>query len=286
LEAIHKENEWLEHAIDAHGLDAVISDNRYGLYSDRIPSIFITHQLRIQTGIGEKADNFLQKFNYHFIDEFSACWIPDTDDFFNLSGDLSHPERKPSIPLSYIGPLTRFTPAEDKQDHKHILLLLSGPEPQRTMLEEALLMQLQSYEGSVMVVRGLPGTDIPISVPVPSHFQVVNHLPAHALAAAISDASFVIGRCGYSTVMDLMALQKRSILIPTPGQTEQEYLATHLMEKGMAFCLPQEGLDINTALALAQDFVYAFPDANDGQILRGAITKLKESVGKPKEVVS
>src|SRR6476620_11024513 len=87
LDAIHQENEWLEDIIDRHQIDAVISDNRYGLYSDRIPSVFITHQLLIKTNLGEKADRFLQKFNYHFVNDYSACWVPDIeDDTINLAG--------------------------------------------------------------------------------------------------------------------------------------------------------------------------------------------------------
>jgi predicted glycosyltransferase len=286
LEAINKENDWLDHAIEAHRINAVISDNRYGLYSDRVPTVFMTHQLRIQTSLGEKADNFLQKFNYHFVEEFGACWVPDTDDFFNLSGALSHPERMPSIPVSYLGPLTRFTPSEDKNSDKHLLVLLSGPEPQRTLLENLLLTQLQTYSKPVMVVRGLPGNEAHPIPALPPHFTIMDHLPAKELEVAIQDASFVIGRCGYSTVMDLMALQKKSILIPTPGQTEQEYLSVHLMEKGMAFCLPQEGLDIKMALGIANEYVYAFPEYNSDPSLTQAVSQLKLQTRQSKEVVS
>jgi uncharacterized protein (TIGR00661 family) len=285
LDAIHQENEWVEAAIDQYQLDAVISDNRYGLYSDRIPSVFITHQLRIQTSLGEKADNFLQKFNYHFVDEFSACWVPDSEDpFWNLSGSLSHPERKPAIPVHYVGPLSRFHSHTAVTANKHLLVILSGPEPQRTVLEEILLTQLRSYNGPVLIVRGLPGVTNPPPV-APAHFTILNHLPAQALETAIREASLVISRCGYSTVMDLVALQKKSILIPTPGQTEQEYLAQHLTEKALAFCVTQEGLDIITALALANEFVYHFPELENSSALQHAVSQLLSQVGKFKQVV-
>jgi len=284
MDAIHKENEWIEYAIDAHRLDAVISDNRYGLYSDRIPSVFITHQLRIQTSLGEKADNFLQKFNYHFIDEFTACWIPDTADEYNLSGILSHPAKLPAAPVTYIGPLTRFTPAASNLESKHLLVLLSGPEPQRTLLEEQLMAQLRNYKSPVLFVRGLPGNgNLPTMAP--AHFTMVNHLPAAELETAIKEASFVIGRCGYSTVMDLVALQKKSILIPTPGQTEQEYLAAHLTASGIAFCIQQDGPDIQTALALAEDFVYHFPEITDNTSMKSAVAQLLAQVKQSKETV-
>jgi UDP-N-acetylglucosamine:LPS N-acetylglucosamine transferase len=105
------------------------------------------------------------------------------------------------------------------------------------------------------------------------------------LEAAIREASLVISRCGYSTVMDLVALQKKSILIPTPGQTEQEYLAQHLTEKALAFCVPQDGLDIVTAMALAQEFVYHFPEFETGNALQKAISQLLVHVNNCKEAV-
>ena len=278
LEAIHLENEWLEEAIDTHHFDAVISDNRYGLYTDRIPSVFITHQLLIKTSLGDTADRFLQKFNYHFVDDYSTCWVPDVADAaINLAGELSHPAVMPKVPVRYIGPLSRFQYKGEAGAEKHLLLLLSGPEPQRTLLEERLLAQVAQYSGPVLLVRGLPG-ETTINLQAPAHVTVVNHLDAAALELAIREASFVVARCGYSTVMDLMALQKKSILIPTPGQTEQEYLATHLIAQGAALCMEQEHFDLMTALALAQEFNYYFPEPTGDDALQVAVASFVQQI--------
>jgi uncharacterized protein (TIGR00661 family) len=283
LEAINKENEWLEEAIDTYDLDAVISDNRYGLYTDRIPSVFITHQLLIKTSLGDKADRFLQKFNYHFVDDYSQCWVPDVDDpTINLAGELAHPAVKPKVPVSYIGPLSRFQYTGESFTEKHLLFLLSGPEPQRTLLEQSLLAQVGSITAPVLLVRGLPG-ETAIDLEVPPHVSVVNHLDASALEQAVKEAVYIIARCGYSTVMDLMALQKKSILIPTPGQTEQEYLAGHLISQGMALCMEQEQFDLAAALGLAQEFNYYFPEPTDDTTLQTAVASFVQQIVLKKE---
>ncbi len=148
-------------------------------------------------------------------------------------------------------------------------MLLSGPEPQRTILENLLLEQLKDHSGPVVLVRGLPGSNEKIKAP--AHVVVYNHLTAGALQQKISEASFIISRCGYSTVMDLAALQKKSILIPTPGQTEQEYLATHLMKMNFALCIEQKKFDLRKALALASAFDYQLQNFN-------TVTKLNDVV--------
>jgi uncharacterized protein (TIGR00661 family) len=285
LEAINKENDWLDEVIDTYAIDGVISDNRYGLYSDKVPAVFITHQLLIKTTMGEKADRFLQKFNYHFIDEYTACWVPDVaDEAVNLAGDLSHPVNQPAIPLHYIGPLSRLQRPVAYTSDKHLLILLSGPEPQRSLLEEILVKQLEAYTAPALLVRGLPGqTDINITVP--AHVQVVNHLPTSELEQAIAEASYVIARCGYSTVMDLVALQKKSILIPTPGQTEQEYLAAHLIEQGTAFCMMQEHFDLQQALELANEYNYYFPEPETTTSLSNVISAFVLEIISKKEKV-
>jgi len=283
LEAIHLENEWLEEAIDKYHFDAVISDNRYGLYTDRIPSVFITHQLLIKTSLGDKADRFLQKFNYHFVEDYHTCWVPDVEDpTINLAGELSHPAVLPKVPVHYIGPLSRFQPTAEAIEEKHLLFLLSGPEPQRTLLEERLLAQVTQYSGPVLLVRGLPG-ETAINIEAPANVSVVNHLDAAALERAILESSFVVARCGYSTVMDLMALQKRSILIPTPGQTEQAYLATHLIAQGKALCMEQEAFDLMAALALAQEYSYYFPEPGTATALPQAVAALMQQIVVKKE---
>src|SRR5438270_1451778 len=238
LLAIRYEHKWLKKIIQQYGINEIISDNRYGLYSYSIPSFFITHQLLIKTPFGKKADAFLQKLNYRFINRFTECWVPDFEKEDNLAGELSHPSIYPGIPVRYIGPLSRFHIPSNLPEEKHMLALLSGPEPQRTIFEKKILHQLINYDKEVVLVRGLPGCKEKLHVG--KNIKVFNHLPAKDLEKALLESSVIIARCGYSTIMDVITLRKRSILIPTPGQTEQEYLAKNLQQKNLSISIKKE----------------------------------------------
>jgi UDP:flavonoid glycosyltransferase YjiC (YdhE family) len=261
LAAIEAEQEWLQKAVKDHNITAIISDNRYGLHHKEVHSVFITHQLLIKTGLGKWMDEILQDQNYGYINRFDECWIPDVEGEDNLAGELSHPEAKPVIPFHYIGPLTRFNSDGHESSNQHLLIILSGPEPQRTLLEEIILSQINDVSNPVVLVRGLPDTNETIEAP--SHVKVYNHIAAQELEQLIRDASLVISRCGYSTVMDLVTLKKKSILIPTPGQTEQEYLAKYLMKKGAAFFVEQDKFRLMNVLELANNFNYTLPNISD-----------------------
>jgi UDP-N-acetylglucosamine transferase subunit ALG13 len=257
LRAIRSENAWLQQKIREHQLEAIISDNRYGLHHPEIPSYFITHQLNIKTGWGKWSEKKLRDWNYRFINRFKECWVPDTKGNDNLAGELSHPDKFPTIPTRYIGPLSRFSLPRSRSVSRSesILILLSGPEPQRSMLERKIINDLVNYDGEATVVRGLPtGTSF---IPSSDRLRFYNHLPTAELQKEIENASLVIARSGYSTIMDLATLGKKSILIPTPGQTEQEYLAKYLAAKKMAICIPQKDFSLPKALAEAQQFTFA-----------------------------
>lgn len=279
ISAIDDENEMIDEIIAQHQVNGIISDNRFGLYHENIPSVFITHQLLIKTNLGHTVDEYLQKINYSFINKFTECWVPDHQGKNNLAGELSHPAKLPVIPTKYIGPLSRFENHATGKE-KHLLILLSGPEPQRTILEELILEQLKSYQEAVVVVRGLPGEE---NIPgVPSNVEVINHLPANQLNEKILDAWMVIARCGYSTVMDLSILGKKSILIPTPGQTEQEYLSRHLMQTNFALCIEQQKFKLIPALGLARNFQYSF-HSNQGSGIEEAVSGFLKVVSVSKE---
>lgn len=256
---VNREKAWLRSWVRRERPDLIISDNRYGLYSSEAVSIFITHQLLIRTPFGPVADRLLQRMNYSFINRFSLCWVPDVEGPDGLAGELSHPAKLPSIPVHYIGWLSRFGEegaavgrgmGEEGPAVFDLLVLLSGPEPQRSLLEKKILEQVADYAGRTVLVRGLPGGAI---LSAPSRVTVYDHLPAAELEVLIRSAGQVITRSGYSTVMDLMRLGKRAILIPTPGQTEQEYLGNYLAAKGWAICVEQDGFYLPDAMALARD---------------------------------
>lgn len=276
--AIREEQAWLENAVQQYQLDAVISDNRYGLHHPSIPSVFITHQLLIKSGWGKWTEKILQKNNYRFINKFSRCWVPDAEGPENLAGELSHPERMPGLPVQYIGVLSRFTDKHIPERKDHLLLLLSGPEPQRSLLENKFIKEIGHYSGTATVVRGLPGQSMLIPSTNMIHFY--NHLSAEELNAAMEEADLVICRSGYSSIMDAMVLRKKCVLIPTPGQTEQEYLGSSLMNKGLAVSIRQSDFTLEGALAAARNFNYRIPPATNSDPLLKAIDTLLHQVGE------
>ena len=256
LQSIKEENSWLKEQVSTYKFDAVISDNRYGLYHKEIFSVFITHQLCIKSALGKWSEKLLQKWNYKLIDRFNECWIPDEQGKDNLAGELSHPATLPAIPVKYIGGLSRFEKNETREIKDHLLIILSGPEPQRTILENKIIDEVVNYNGTATIVRGLPAEKNIIPSTNTIHFY--NHLSSEAMNHQAMKAEFIIGRSGYSTVMDIAALQKKSILIPTPGQTEQEYLADHLKKKRFAFCIKQNDLSLLKNIEEAGRFEYRF----------------------------
>ena len=271
---IRQEHDWLQEQVRQHPIDVIISDNRYGLYHKKIPSVLLTHQLRVRTPLGRWGDWFARFVNYRWIRNFGACWVPDFEPDKGLAGLLSHPEKETPFAKTYVGPISRMSknPAVLPKDSK-LLILLSGPEPQRSLFENKLIDQLATSHFQATVVRGLPATAS--QIPSTNHLRFFNHLAAEDLSKEMQEAEWVISRCGYSTIMDLASLQKKSILVPTPGQAEQEYLAGYLQEKGMALCIPQRTFDLAAAIALAGSGNWRWPEGSyDGAPLRQAIDEL------------
>ncbi len=254
LRTIKEENKWLKEQVSKFGFEAVISDNRYGLYHEKAFSVFITHQLYIKSSLGKWSEKVLQQWNYKFINRFHECWIPDEKGENNLAGALSHPAKLPSIPTKYICPLSRFERKNIDEIKNHLLIILSGPEPQRTILENKVVDQIVNYLATATIVRGLPGERNIIPSTNTIHFY--NHLSSEELNNEAMKAEFIISRSGYSTVMDIAALRKKSILIPTPGQTEQEYLGSYLMKKQFSFCVDQNNFSLLKNVEEARNFEY------------------------------
>jgi hypothetical protein len=262
LKSIRHENKWLKEQVELNKFDFIISDNRYGLYHKNVHSIFITHQLLIKTPFGKWSEKILQYWNYKFINRFDECWIPDEGGEVNFAGELSHPEKLPSIPIKYIGTLSRLEKISLEEQKDHLLIVLSGPEPQRSFLEEKIKGQIASYTGTATIVRGLPSSNevLPSSKAVTFY----HHLSAEMMNKEMARAEFVISRSGYSTIMDIAAMNKNSILIPTPEQTEQEYLASYLMKKKFAYCVSQKEFSLIQSIEKAKAFQYIINTMPEG----------------------
>lgn len=257
---IFHEKRWLKNTIKKYNINAIISDNRFGMHNKNIPSVYITHQLYIKTG-NLFIERIAQKVHFHFIKKFTFCWVPDQEKN-GLAGELSHPKALPGK-ITYIGPLTRFSKISNSKEVYDLLIILSGPEPQRTIFENEILEQLKTVEGKIFLVRGLPDEDYKLT-----NFNNViieNHLNANQLNEIIEKSKIVLCRSGYTSVMDLSVLQKKSILIPTPGQTEQEYLAKYLMEKGYFFSVQQKDFSIRKTLEQTNRFNFKTPNIDTNQ---------------------
>ena len=255
LLSVYREHQWLKKVVKQYEIDAVIADNRFGLYHSRIPCIYITHQLLIKTG-NSVTEKILRKCHQWFIKKYTQCWVPDFEGSDNIAGVLSHPGNLLSN-IKYIGCLSRFEKNYHGPCIYDVMILVSGPEPQRTIFEKQLLVQLKEFTGTVLFIRGLP-QQVKAFVPkeLKANIEVKNHLEAASLSLAIQQSAIIICRSGYTTIMDLIKLQKKAILVPTPGQTEQEYLGEYLMQKKIFFCVQQQDFVLFNALGQANEFCY------------------------------
>ncbi len=233
IQAIIEEKKMVKNLVTTFDLKGIISDNRLGVYSKKIPSVFITHQLNVLSG---KTTWISSKLHQHFIKKFTECWIPDIQESPNLTGKLGHLENS-TLNLKYLGPLSRL----DKKVlpiKYDLMIILSGPEPQRTMLEEKLLEEIQHYKGNVVFIKGV--IDDEQKKEVIKNVTYYNYMTSSALEKTFNESEIVLCRSGYTTVMDLAKLNKKAFFIPTPGQFEQEYLAKRYKRNGIAPFAKQE----------------------------------------------
>ena len=238
LRAIRLEKKAIKEFVDEYNLNGIISDNRFGCRHENITSVFITHQLNVLSG---NTTYLSSKLHQKYISKFDECWIPDTPGNKNLSGIMGHLKKIPEN-VKYIGPLSRFNklPGQKKYD---FAVVLSGPEPQRTMLEEKLLVTFQNSDKKIVFIRGIIGGESITSLN--KSLEIINYLTFKELEEVILSSEIIICRPGYTSIMDLAKLEKKAFFIPTPGQYEQEYLAERFMKLGIAPFCKQEKFEIS-----------------------------------------
>lgn len=255
----HHERRQVKKLIKEYDADMIITEMRLGFWSNKIPSILITHQLRFH--LPKRLRMFMifgEWFNRLVFRHYDYVFVPDAEGTPNLSGDLSHNSRISKHPkVRYIGCLSSVVPDENPPEKDiDLFISISGPEPQRTQFEEKVLWQLDDAPGKVVVTLGKPGIDNNI-VKKTDKAIVYAHLDRKEMANMMQRARHIICRSGYSTVMELLALNKSALYVPTPGQTEQEYLAEYYKHEGLYSYCTQDKLDlknirIDTARELAK----------------------------------
>lgn len=232
---VYREHQLLKKLVKQYQIDFIIADNRYGFFHQSIPSVFVSHQINIQVPLGKGWVNLL---NHYFIKKFKACWVPDFEqDDKSLAGNLSR--RNELTHITYIGPLSRALPVSTKQEIKSpILYLLSGLEPQRSIIEQLILQRHAHQPHQAILIRGTTQAKNKI---IPQHNLIVYEIcDAKQLQNLVAACKFVVCRSGYSSIMDLVNWQKKAVLIPTPGQYEQIYLASYLSQKKWFYSINQD----------------------------------------------
>ena len=274
LRAIKTERQQIEQLIGKNKFDAVIADNRYGCWSKEIPGVLITHQLNLQMPVYLSwLSGFINYFNHRQIRKFTTCWVPDV--VTNpITGRLTEPK---NLKVRFIGMLSRFKPKQIKEDDNLIVGIVSGPEPQRSVFEELLVKEMEKQSKECIIVRGVPKGEARNH----QNIKFINHLSAIELNDLIQKAGVIVSRSGYSTIMDLAAINKKQIIfIPTPGQTEQEYLAEQLKSRKLAFMQKQSEFDLTKAIEEVKEYNGFDQIDQDTNLLDKAISDLIGLINK------
>jgi len=248
---IKKDKRDIEGWIKKYNIQLVISDNRYGCHSPNAYSVLITHQVKIELPKKLKwAEKMLHQRIKKLIYKFNRCWIPDINEMPNFAGDLSM-QFSLNGKSAFIGLLSRFeenslaaTPSDKQYE---VIAIASGPEPQRSIFAKMLLRQMKDLHKPCILVLG--DFSKPFSTWHEENVLVYSSMNTHQLYQAIQSAKYIVARSGYSTIMDLISLKRTAILVPTPGQTEQEYLANYYKSRRMFVIAEQQHFNLSESLA-------------------------------------
>ena len=226
VSAIRTEKKMVQNWVQEYSLSGIISDNRFGVYSKRIPSVYVTHQLKVMSGSTTWLSSKIHTF---IIRKFQECWVPDVKNSPNLSGELGHLE-KTDLNIKYIGLLSRMK-KQILPIKYELMVLLSGPEPQRSILDEKILKKLQIFDRKAVFIKG--NVEAEQKIEQIGKVTIYNYMQTEQLEKTINESEIVLSRSGYTTIMDLAKLEKKAFFIPTPGQFEQEYLADKFKIAGL-----------------------------------------------------
>lgn len=274
---IIREHYQLRKIIRDYNIDIVISDNRFGLWNKEITTVYMTHMPRIPMPSMFRIFEIIGiRLHRAVMKKYTFCFIPDLPGEINLSGRLSHDIRLP-LNTRFTGILSRFSDVTVNQQEsfsRHNTVILSGPEPQRSILKNKLIRLLRDKEPPSMILEGKPEDGEKIREE--GNLIFLNHLNATEMKKIVTTGSLIISRSGYTTIMDLVYMNRTGLLIPTPGQTEQEYLAYYLSEKGWIQTIKQKELGTNINMP---EIKTAWPEmlVNESeQLLNEAISDLLE----------
>ena len=244
INAILSEKQLVKKWVLEYDLKGIISDNRLGIYSKKVPSVFMTHQLTVLSG---KTTWISSKLHQFFIRKFDECWVPDVNEIPNLTGKLGH-LKDSNLNIKYIGVLSRLEYKELNVKYD-LMILLSGPEPQRTILEDKLICEIQNTQETIVFIKGKVEKEQVKEQK--GNVTFYNFMQSEELEKTFNESKMVLCRSGYTTVMDLCKLQKKAFFIPTPGQFEQEYLAKKYKNEGLVPYSKQDKFSLDNLNSVA-----------------------------------
>ena len=233
IKAIKKEQQHIKKIVAQFDISGIISDNRLGVYHNDIPSVYITHQLNVLSGC---STNFTSWLHQKTISKFNECWVPDIIGDISFSGKLGQAKNNLKN-VKHIGLLSRFKNTNTPVVYDY-LIILSGPEPQRSLLEVKLLNEFQKTSKKVLCIQGKVAPEQLIKTL--GNITIYNFMTSNELEDIINRSDSIISRSGYTTIMDLATITKKAFFIPTPGQYEQLYLAKRMKELKYAPYATQE----------------------------------------------
>ncbi|MBK9271373.1 MAG: glycosyltransferase [Saprospiraceae bacterium] len=262
--AIFKEKKQIESICKKENIQLIVSDARFGASQKDISSVIVSHHLHLPLG-SKLLEIMTDRWMRFFYMKFDQLWIPDFENDSNLSGDLSHLFH--SDQHFFIGPVSRLRKM-DLDPKFEICFLLSGPEPQRTYFEELLMAQFSALpDGNALLIRG---TNLPRSLHYPSNVEVIDLCSGESLNRLLCESRLIVSRSGYTTLMDLAVIKKQALLVPTPGQPEQEYLGRELWRKKKFLCVDQKNLNLSLHLSEALQYDgfsdFSSPDPLEDQL--------------------
>lgn len=268
------EHKILQNLVEQHKPDLIISDNRYGLHSKKVKCILITHQMMVKIPSCRMLEPVVHWWLMRQHKKFDAVWIPDVAGSPNISGDLSHYYKLPEY-IKHIGILTRFTtPEKIPPKEIDVLAVLSGPEPQRTIFEEQIISQAKHRKEKFVIVSGV--SEHTADENITENIRRISFCTAEELFQLVLRSEIIISRGGYSTLMDIAHLNKKCIFVPTPGQTEQEYLVEQLQKQNLVYAVQQKYFHLADALAGVAKTKGFFINTNAKEFLQTLEVTLQE----------
>lgn len=279
---IHEDKKFINEFVIKNKLDIIISDNRYGMYHSDTYNVIITHQLNIILNGLSRLFSFIVRYRIRkYIEKFDECWVPDIGNIkINLTGSYSYHKVFRNSNIKFVGILSQFDNEKTLPsvgEEINLLVMLSGPENHRTLLENIIIDNLVKYNIEATIVRGVKGKDAPVFI---GKITLYDFVYAEKYVELIKKARYIICRAGYTSIMDLVMLNKKALLIPTPDHPEQEFLAKRLSELGYFPYMKQKEFNLKKALEILNSYNFA----NIPAILRekkyeNHIKELSEKIG-------